>query len=157
MLGASISDPNAIESKRKVIQGLRLLPIKTRLEPEKILKQTDAIEIETGIKVRGYQIHHGCTKGQGFFNPMFRILNENRLDGAFINHGRIWGTYLHGIFDNDIFRRRLLNRTRKKNGLNNMPTTKTGLNLEIEFDKLADLVRKNLDIDLLYRILNRDL
>ena len=157
MLGKVIYDSGKVESIQKEIEGLGLLPIITTFKSEKILSQTQAFEIKTGIELKGYEIHHGRTISLEPCSPMFRIKGAKRLDGIQSGDGRIWGTYLHGIFDNVEFRRHFLNRVRSTIGLK-QPAVQGGcFNLENEFDKLASLVRKNIDLKLLYKILNHEL
>lgn len=153
MLGKYIYDSNHIESTQEKIEGLGALPISTTFKSEKVLSQTEAVEIESGLKVKGYEIHHGRTINLGPLKPMFKICGNGRTDGAQSNDGNIWGTYLHGVFDNNIFRRNLLNKTRAKLGLNPPVHTIDELESEDKFNKLADLVRKNIDMKLLYKIL----
>jgi len=73
-------------------------------------------------------------------------------DGAVGACGRVWGTYIHGIFDAGPFRRKFLNDIRKRKGLKPIPQTK--YDIDKEFDKLADTVRNNVDIKAVYDILN---
>ncbi len=153
MLGKNISDPEGIESTQKQIKGLDLLPVKTSLKPQKMLLQTQAIHLTTNTEVKGYQIHHGMTTNLAKAKPVFKITNNKRLDGTISLDGRIWGTYLHGVFDNHVFRRHILNAARRRIGLTNLVMNKESFNLETEFDKLAALVRKNIDMKLVYKIL----
>lgn len=157
MLGRNISDPEGIESTQKQIKGLDLLPVKTSLKPQKMLLQTQAIHLTTNTKVKGYQIHHGRTTNLAKAKPVFKITNNKRLDGTISLDGRIWGTYLHGVFDNHVFRRHILNDARRRIGLTNLVMKKESFNLETEFDKLAALVRKNIDMKLVYKIMNYEL
>ncbi len=153
MLGRSISDSLKIESGSGEIKGLGLLPIKTELKPEKVLLQTKAIHVSSGLEVDGYEIHHGKTAALGRIKPMFKVKGKEIFDGAQTGTGEIWGTYLHGVFDSDSFRRHFLNRVRKNKNLPALPD-KVGMNnLEKEFNKLACLVRNNIDMKLLYKIL----
>ncbi len=158
MLGKKIYDPYGIESKRKEIDGLGILPISTFFEEEKILNQVKAKEIRSGLSVFGYEIHHGRSRKLKDYNHVFKITERRGrtvedFDGAFGNEKNIWGTYIHGIFDADIFRREFLNRLRLKKGLLPLPQT-VNFNPDKEFDKLARLVRENINMDLLYRILS---
>jgi adenosylcobyric acid synthase len=157
MLGEAISDNNNIESKRKGIEGLGILSVVTKLQPEKILSQVKARELISGIAVSGYEIHHGQTKMKGTLRPAleiseFRNRKARKADGARTDDGRCWGTYIHGIFDNDKFRRYFLNLVRKDKG---WPALSEGVGYDParEIDKLSDFVRKNMDMDLLYRII----
>lgn len=165
MLGKVIYNFHKIESTHREIQGLGLLPIATYFRPEKILCQTEATYIKTGLKVKGYQIHHGKTVALKPSRPVFKIdsgpkaatdgvREKNHFDGTWFDNGRIWGTYLHGIFDNHTFRRYFLNSIRLIKGLKALSIEKDVFNLEDEFDKLAGLIRKNIDMKLVYKIMN---
>ena len=77
------------------------------------------------------------------------------LDGARTEDGRVWGTYIHGVFDSKTFRRDFINRIRIKKGWGVLSADGDDFDQDKEFDKLADLIRKNIDMKLLYRILER--
>ena len=158
MLGIKICDPDHTESAKKEIQGLGLLPVVTSFKKEKILTQVKAKEISSGLEVTGYEIHHGRTRIQKNGKPVFKINGKTKkqhFDGALSEDGRIWGTYMHGVFDADAFRRDFLNRIRKEKGWNALSSTV--FNPDGEFDKLADLVRKNTDMKQVYTILRQGL
>lgn len=156
MLGKYIYDSARVESAQKEIEGLGLLPISTTFKSEKILSQTEVVEIDTGAKLNGYEIHHGRTVTLAKCRPILKIEKSRRIDGMQSDSGNVWGTYLHGIFDNDIFRRKFLNRIRVNKGLRLPPERTSIFSIDSELDKLADLVRQNMDMKLLYRILNRN-
>jgi len=156
MLGVRIRDRKSVESKNKEIKGLGILPIVTALSPEKILSQVKAKDPRSDIEVVGYEIHHGRTKISGEACPALEItefMNKNvrKSDGATTEDGRCWGTYIHGIFDNDRFRRDFLNKARKIKG---WAVIRGGVthDPDKEIDKLERLVRENIDINLLYKI-----
>lgn len=156
MLGERINDRGATESARKSVKGLGILPIVTNFEKEKILSCVKAKDMVSGLKVTGYEIHHGRTRLLKKCKPIFRITERQGkkakgLDGAISKDGRIWGTYLHGVFDEDNFRRNFLNKLRLKNEWPPLAMI-SGFNQDKEFDKLAGLVRENIDMDLLYKI-----
>jgi len=161
MLGEKICDPESIESKKSEVEGMGFLPIVTQLYPEKILSQVKARDLSSGIEVTGYQIRHGRTRPTGDTIPRFEILEHlnqkvRKNDGAQTQDKRCWGTYIHGIFDNDNFRRHFLNNLRKNKG---WTAQGFGTTYDVggEIDKLADLVRENIDLGLLYKILlNRE-
>lgn len=157
MLGRTIYDSDRVESRQKEISGLGLLPIMTTFEKEKKLSQTEAREIKTKIGLKGYEIHHGRTINLAPCVPVFTIKGEKRLEGTQSDDVRIWGTYLHGIFDNVEFRQNFLNRIRERKGLKSISVKNHCKNLENEFDKLAALVRENINIELLYKILGEQL
>lgn len=154
ILGEKIYDKESVESKSKETSGMGIIPVTTMFSKGKILSQVKAKEIETGIELKGYEIHHGKTKLNKNLNPMFKITKNGKTytDGAITDDKRCWGTYIHGLFDNDKFRRKFLNNIRKRKGL---PVIKKGntFNPDKEFDKLAKLVRKNINMNLFYDIL----
>lgn len=158
ILGERIYDTESAESIEKEAPGLRFLPVITVFKKEKILSQVKARDIASGIEVSGYEIHHGRTKLLGGCSPAFKIIERQGikardLDGASSQDARVWGTYMHGVFDADTFRRNFLNKIRIKKG--RQPLASLSFSLDNEFDKLADIVRKNLDMKSLYRIIRQ--
>ncbi len=156
MLGEKIRDSYRIESKTKEVAGLGVLPIATRFEEEKVLAQVKALDLDTGLEVSGYEIHHGRTEYLKPSRAAFEIVERQgkRIkapDGNMSDDGRTWGTYIHGVFDEDIFRRNFLNRLRGKKGLP-LIHRQASRDSDRELDKLARLLRDNIDIDSLYKI-----
>jgi len=157
MLGNKIYDNYNIESHRKKINGLGVLPVETYLNKEKVLCRVRAKDRFLNQGVSGYEIHHGVSKlGRGGL-PAFEIFQCNGkedkyFDGARSNDNRILGTYIHGLFESVGFRRSILNIARRKKGWQALSRTET-FNLDEEFDKLARLTRESLDMDYLYKIL----
>ena len=161
MLGKHIEDPAGIESDVASVEGLGLLDITTTFEGEKATYQVEAeVAADTGLfkglavkTLTGYEIHMGQTSC-GEAGAAFRIKQrsgekEDHFDGAFGVDGKVFGTYLHGLFDNEDFRRSLLRNIKpgyEPAGQRQLPSK------EEQYDKLAALVRESLDIDLIYRI-----
>ena len=143
MLGRKISDPHGIESNITETNGLGLLDISTEMAPEKTLRQ-----IKLTNNIEGYEIHHGNTQVE---NDEPFMIHGREILGVRNKQG-IWGTYLHGIFDNDAFRMEFLNKLRMKKGLP-QKTEPTVYNLEPAFDQLADTVRQGVDMDQIYQIM----
>ena len=150
MLGREIADPHGIESTGKTLPGLGLLPLTTVLQPEKLLKQTKAAHIASGLEVRGYEIHHGRTEGGDVLPVMEKA--DGELVGVGTDDGWVWGTYLHGVFDADLFRRWFIDRLRVRRGLLPLGTGAV-YNLEPAFDRLAAAVRDNLDMNSIYQMM----
>ncbi|MDD5772699.1 MAG: cobyric acid synthase [bacterium] len=155
MLGRKILDSHSLESNCKKTDGLGVLPVVTSLEKEKILRQVKGKELFSGEKIYGYEIHHGRTKVIGKYSHLFEINERDGkkvryFDGIVSGNKQVYGTYLHGIFDNNSFRRDFLNRIRSKKGWPVLSQT-TDFNVDMEFDKLADVIRKNIDMDYLYK------
>ena len=161
MLGVKICDKHSLESNAGEIEGLGILPAKTYLEKEKTLTRVRARELASGMEISGYEIHHGRTQflpdGPGS-GAAFEIFERNGkrvkcFDGMNSPDGRVLGTYIHGLFDNDNFRRSWLNRIRQRKGL---PALTEGVSFspDKEFDKLAQLLRENIDIGKVYEIIS---
>jgi adenosylcobyric acid synthase len=163
MLGERIEDPCLAESPMGSIAGLGLLDIKTQFEPMKTTYQARARALSRaglfqemeGQEVTGYEIHMGQTDYLGA-EPAFLItrrgdIETDFLDGAVSRDGRVFGTYLHGLFDSAAFRHALLNRLREGKRL--APLSPRPLpTREQQYDKLAGLVRESLDMELVYKI-----
>ena len=132
MLGKKIYDPHGIESPHKEVDGLGLLNIETTFEKEKTTCQVEGdlvrssefgVKSSENTKLTGYEIHMGTSRGDiGLFK--LRRLSSNSslvtrhssliLDGSI--NGNCWGTYIHGIFENDSFRRGIINSLREQGG-----------------------------------------
>lgn len=108
MLGNVVRDPDAIEGTQTEAQGLGILDIETVLVPEKTVLNSDAIDVETGQPLSGYEIHMGRSTGPDTARPMIRINGEN--DGAVSENGQVRGSYLHGLFAGDAWRNAYLER-----------------------------------------------
>ncbi len=152
ILGTQIADPFGIESAPgRNLPGLGLLPFRTELAREKTLKRVSARHADSDCEVHGYEIHHGLTGG-GNLAPLIR-----REDGEAIGFGagggRLWGTYLHGVFDADGFRRWFIDRLRVRRGLAPLGRIAAVYDLEPAFDRLADVVRKSVKMDEIYKIM----
>ena len=163
MLGKHILDPVGVESPIVEADGLGLLDATTTMLPEKETHQVEAQLLQGGSMVApkcrltelsGYEIHMGETLvGEGSRSFAFissRSGNPVKVrDGAVSPDGRVFGTYLHGIFDNDPFRTAYLNRIRKEKGLL-LPVTAGVLN--DPFDLLAAHLEEHLDMERLLTI-----
>jgi adenosylcobyric acid synthase len=113
MLGQSVSDPLGVEGEPGSEEGLGLLDAVTVFEADKATRQVRAsvagdrglLRGSAGLDLTAYEIHVGRTEAEA--EAAFEI-DGSRPDGALSGDGRVLGTYLHGIFANDDFRRRLL-------------------------------------------------
>lgn len=145
MLGETVRDPLHLESDRGAEAGLGLLPLATELAAEKTLAVTRGVHVPSGQAVAGYEIHHGRTRT----TDQATVLFARREDGAPLGHGHpelpVWGSYLHGIFDADGFRRLWLNGLRARRGLAPVGTT-TPYDLNPALDRLADVLEASLDL-----------
>ena len=149
MLGEKLFDPAKTESKFTELDGLKLLPIETTFTAEKFTKQisipaVDFNFLDTKIfaeNLEGYEIHSGVTKNLG--------------DKKIISAGNVFGTYVHGIFDNDSFRRQILNAIRRKKNLPPLEVTKNfRAEKQKNYERLAKIVRENLNMSMIEKIMS---
>lgn len=149
MLGELVADTEGIEGQSGRYNGLNLLPLRTFLTYHKVSRQRQVVSNypQMGLPIVGYEIHHGRSKITNDENvyPLFDdpSLGVTNLDQS------VWGTYLHGIFDNSPWRRAWLNRLRYPRGL---PTLPTGIpnyreQREALFNHLADIIESHLNLN----------
>lgn len=151
MLGRQLKDPHKIETNDGTIIGLALLEIDTVLAPEKTLTRRNGKHIESGCTITGYEIHHGLSESNS--NPVLRF-ETGETCGSTNHDGTIWGAYLHGIFDEDNFRRWFIDSLRLKKNLEPLGSDGAAYNIDKSIDELADLVRSRLDIQAIYALMN---
>lgn len=156
MLGERLEDPAGVESAQPEAPGLGFLPITTRFNQEKALYQVEAVHTGTGLPVSGYEIHMGESIPVRPTGAVVRIHTRNGqtvdlADGAITPSARIWGCYVHGLFDNAPFRRQFLTEVRAAFGLP-MPEP-SGQGMVSPYDRLADAFEQHLDMPLLWKIL----
>ncbi len=171
MMGRRIRDPKTVESTYPEVDGIGLLDIETVFDETKTTCHVEAEAVPGSLfhttgqggarKLRGYEIHMGRSFGEiGLFRvrrlPHMGLRDEpgegDVLDGS--TRGNCWGTYLHGIFENDAFRRDVLNRLRVKKGLPPLPASPSyGQLQEQALDRLAAMVRENVDMTYVRRLL----
>ncbi len=172
MLGQKITDPHKIESSIGEISGLGLLPIETVMEKTKTttqytntLKNTgnSILEGAEGITVKGYEIHQGYSCLESAFlegkskEQTVRecIFGDGILKG--MAKDNIIGTYIHGIFDNSEFTSHILNKVRERKGLDRINENFSFAEYkDREYDKLAQILRENLDMRAIYGIMGCD-
>jgi cobyric acid synthase CobQ/L-threonine-O-3-phosphate decarboxylase len=151
MLGSEINDPHGIESAGQTTRGLGLLPISTVFEREKILRRVTTRHAPSGLTVHGYEIHHGQSGGNGLQPVVFR--DDGEMIGASAPKSLVWGTYLHGLFDADEFRRWFVDRLRVRRGFSPLGKVCASYDLEPAFERLAEVVRKSLNVAEIYRLM----
>ena len=106
MLGRSVRDPQGLEGGDTLAEGLGLLDIDTEMAPEKTVRNIAAHSAEHDVPLSGYEIHLGVSRGPDSLRPMTFL--DGRPDGAISPDGKVAGTYLHGLFESDLYREKLL-------------------------------------------------
>ncbi|MCK8825520.1 cobyric acid synthase [Fuchsiella alkaliacetigena] len=170
ILGEKIYDPDgleAVEADWEELEGLGLLPVTTTFCPQKVTFQAEAVVEGSGAflselknsELRGYEIHMGTSQLLSDCTPAFRIKQRgdervNIVDGAVSGDGLIFGTYLHGLFENDALRRQIIDCLRIRKGLQPLAAKPAASSdgLEESYDRLAETLRESLDLDKLYQI-----
>ena len=158
MLGRRVEDPEGIEGEPGAADGLGLLPVTTTFADVKLTRRVTArvltgaglLQHARGLSLTGYEIHMGRTTLDGC-EPAFVIDDASgpRPDGAVSPDGRLFGTYMHGLFANDAFRAGLLANLLP--GFSPDEGT-TEWDPEAGIDRLAAAARIHLDIDAIARI-----
>ena len=152
MLGRSVSDPEQVEAAGiSEISGMNLLDMDTLFRGEKVQTQTEGIfenipglfSCLNGLAYQGYEIHMGRSM-------------ERR--SAVTCKGNVYGSYIHGIFDAPGVAEAILGALCRKKGLDpaRLGSFDPKAYKEAQYDKLADAVRSGLDMELVYRVLNRE-
>jgi adenosylcobyric acid synthase len=153
MLGHELADPGGIE-RQGCMDGLGLLPMNTTMQADKVTRicagTIDGCYLFgqplQDDRIAGYEIHVGETLYLDGARP-FATLTTGELDGCISTDGRILGTYLHGIFDQDCFRHQFLAAARGFHKLT-LPTPLNAWHLQREesLDRLACQVSTSLDM-----------
>ena len=172
MLGQKIMDPEKVESNLKEISGLGLLDIETVMKSDKTttqykntVKNVSGILAGTeGMEIKGYEIH------QGYSYPVNEKNEENNNSENILKNDtgclfgdenlkgtvkdNVAGTYIHGIFDNSEFTNHFLNEVRKLKGLDRIDENFSYSDYKNrEYDKLAEVLRENIDTKKIYEIM----
>jgi adenosylcobyric acid synthase len=103
MLGRVVEDPQQIEGPHRSCPGLDLLDVHSTMTQHKTLRAVTGIDLATGTRIAGYEMHLGATIGPGASQPMIRF-DDGTIDGAVAADGRIAGCHVHGLFAEPAFR-----------------------------------------------------
>lgn len=167
MLGIDIRDPFGVE-RHGCEQGLGLLPVQTIMAQDKVTIPAHGAVAQSALfgtecmrpEIRGYEIHMGETEYLQDALPFASLVRLNEpehvfADGCISGNGRIFGTYLHGLFDHDAFRHEFLRAARAALHLS-APAELIGWKAQREqqLDMLADTFAQALDLDAIFRLLD---
>lgn len=145
ILGKTISDPYGVEGEPSDVEGIGIFPTNTILTKEKKVCQCQFNFCDSSISGQGYEIHMGKTDTD---KPLC-ILDDGSLDGYYLNE-KVWGSYIHGIFDNASVIESVLTSIGKEIERIDVDYKKTK---EEAYNKLADVIRENVDLDYIYSTL----
>ncbi|MGM9539118.1 cobyric acid synthase [Anaerovibrio sp.] len=168
MLGERICDPEHTESENDEVAGLGLLGMKTVFACEKLTSQVKAVcrglnfmgQTVSAEALRGYEIHMGHTEFTRDSDQHPFVVTERRNESCAGREGtsngsNVFGTYIHGVFDNDGFRRSVLNAVRLFKGLEPLAAARNiAAEKQQAYEHLADVVEQALDMEKLYRIMD---
>ena len=160
MLGMSLQDPFKLEQDQnlnkkissKTLEGLKLIPISTVFEKEKCLRRVNTeAKWPNHTVISGFELHHGRSYSHESSQKNFKhIFKDTNLGWTYENdkHGIVSGTYIHGIFENALWRRLWLNEVRKKKNLSplsiNVENFKSVRKRQIE--RLVESFQSNIDL-----------
>ncbi|MGK7891092.1 MAG: cobyric acid synthase CobQ [Leptolyngbyaceae cyanobacterium] len=158
LMGQMIADPEGVEGYEGRYKGLGLVPLKTVITGKKVARQRLATSKypQMGLPVIGYEVHQGRSQlvrpsdtDGGDNTSTYESMFDDPNLGVVASSQLIWGTYLHGLFDNGPWRRTWLNRLRKQRGLSSLPTGIANYReqREVSLDNLADAIGAHLDLD----------
>ncbi|MEQ1670746.1 MAG: cobyric acid synthase CobQ, partial [Hyphomicrobium sp.] len=140
MLGSIIADPMGMEGENGETPGLGLLNVTTQMSADKRLARVTARHAATGLLVDGYEIHIGRTEGADCARP-FAYVGE-AAEGAVSADSRVMGSYLHGLFSSDDFRRAFLSQL-------GIPASRLSYDQTVDdaLNALADHCERHIDVE----------
>jgi adenosylcobyric acid synthase len=148
MLGESIDDPDGLEGQGGKFAGLNLLPFQTVMAGEKVVQRRSITTVypQANLTIEGYEIHLG--RSEQTQTAGFQQLFDDPSLGVVSDDQALWGSYLHGIFDNGTWRRMWLNQVRQKRGLALLPATQPNYPEQRDqlIDRLADHIDQYMDL-----------
>ncbi len=153
MLGSSIHDPYAMEHAGR-FSGLGLLSIATQMQSGKVTRLVKGYlslptlfgQLVPPLKLQGYEIHIGETIYAEGAKP-FAILSGSEQDGCVSPDSRVFGTYLHGIFDDDAFRHAFIAAARSSQQLAPASSFENWRQKrEYSFERLVQVVQASVDL-----------
>lgn len=153
MMGKSVSDPDGVEGEPITLAGLGILPTSTVMQGEKVTRQVDFHFRDKGEICSGYEIHMGSTTLPADAIPACKF-PDGTADGCLAADGRSFGSYIHGILDNPVVISEILKPYLAE--ANSAHLTDYKSFKEEQYNLLAEHLRKHIDIDKLYEIMQQD-
>ncbi len=153
MLGRTISDPERVEAgSPQTVRGMGLLKLDTVFHGEKVQTQVSGrfgilpglLAPLTGLRYQGYEIHMG---------------RSGEALPPIVCQGAVYGSYIHGLFDAPGIADSLLQSLCRKKGVDfaQLQAFDATAYKQRQYDKLAQVLRESLDMDLIYKALRKQL
>ncbi len=168
MLGRSLSDPMGVE-EGGTMRGMGLLPMDTVFAGEKTRTRVNGtfaalegfFEGLSGVELEGYEIHMGVTTADAGCDSLTRLDSHTgaqeqwKEDGAHTD--TVFGTYVHGVFDREQVAQQVVIGLGKRKGLDMTAAGSVDFTAfkNTQYDILADAMRRNMDMDKIYEILDK--
>jgi adenosylcobyric acid synthase len=147
MLGERICDPGGVAGDRGTLPGLNLLPIETTFSKEKTVSQV--LVSWGGDRWTAYEIHMGRTRFTSPCDSFLRVQNGDIAHGEGCRKGKVWGTYVHGLFESSAVREQL---ARHANFSHHRPSAVSWRShLQSVYDGMADAVEEHLNLEETWR------
>lgn len=150
LLGATIADPDGVEGPAETVAGIGVLDVATTLHRDKVTRPVSGTHVSSRHAVTGYEIHVGRTVGGDSDRPWLHI--DGHPSGAMSPNGRIVGSYVHGLFGSDAFRRAYLAELRPGRAGG---TVHYNQRVDTALDAWAAQLEDELDIDAMFEIARR--
>ncbi|MBT4287119.1 MAG: cobyric acid synthase [Deltaproteobacteria bacterium] len=103
MLGSVVKDPHGVEGEPGDMEALDVFQAETTLLADKTLNRSEGVWLDLNQTVSGYEIHMGETVIKESFKPAIQFKNSDKTDGIYLENGKVWGTYFHGLFNDSGF------------------------------------------------------
>lgn len=155
MLGKIICDPDGVDGPAGDIDGLGLLDVSTKMQNRKTVIDVTATHAQSQISFAGYEIHMGKTEGADCSRPFAHVgtRGDTSPDGACSADGLVIGSYLHGMFCGDAFRRAFLQQINAASyEAQSYDTQSYDAKIEQVLDDLAAHIEQHLDVDGLFAL-----
>jgi adenosylcobyric acid synthase len=147
MLGRRVVDETGVAGERGDCEGLGLLPVETWFAAEKEVRTVEAHF--GGESWEAYEIHMGRSRNLAPAENLLTVAEGRERRGEGLRHGRVWGTYLHGLFESSSLRREVAQLA----GLASHKTAATGFREQRKalYSGMADLIEEHLNLEALWR------
>lgn len=145
MMGLRIADPEGVEGESRTVDALGLLPVETTLQRSKAVRIATFTYLPTETTgCRGYEIHCGvtCPVDDAPASPV--VIQEDQTTDGYLVSSRLWGSYMHGIWDNEMIIQHILHEVRP---LWSFTLERTVISREKAYDRLAEDMGRQLDLD----------